>query len=121
MNTQGKNETIPKNGKPLQVSGDKIYGRSGTAVGRIKVEKVFAPGGRYIETIVNDRLIFRSTHSASIYSPIASANRAGPAAWDDEPNIPDQTLIYEASATTYFLLVIFIALVASIIKGWQKG
>ncbi|WP_444957167.1 hypothetical protein [Microbulbifer sp. ZKSA002] len=89
VNTRGKNEAIPRNGKPLQVYGDKIYGRSGTAVERIKGEKVFAPDGRYVETIVNDLLIFRPTHSASIYSPFVSVNRDGPAAWDDEPTIPD--------------------------------
>ena len=86
-----------KNGTPLQVSGDKVYSRSGVIVGKIKGEKVFGPDGRYVGTIVNDRLIYRSTHSGSISSPFSSANRAGSArankvgsaAWGDEPNIPD--------------------------------
>lgn len=86
-----------KNGRPLQVSGDTVYSRSGKAVGRIKGTKVFGPNGRYVGTIVGDRLVYRSTDSASISSPFATANRAGSAKanhagsaiWGDEPEIPD--------------------------------
>lgn len=86
-----------KNGRPLQVSGDKVYSRSGKVIGRIKREKVFGTNGSYVGTIVNDRLVYRSTHSACIGSPFASANRAGTARadragsamWGDEPSIPD--------------------------------
>ena len=86
-----------KNGKPLQVSGKTVYSQSWKVVGRIKNEKVYGTNGRYVGTIVNDRLVYRSTHSATISSPfssanragIARANRAGSAMWGDEPNIPD--------------------------------
>lgn len=37
-----------KDGKPLQVSGDYVYSRSGVPVGRIKGEKVFGPSGEYV-------------------------------------------------------------------------
>lgn len=86
-----------KNGKPLQVSGNTVYSRSGKVVGRIKNDKVYGTDGRYVGTIVNDRLVYRSTQSATISSPFsaankagsARANRAGSAMWGDEPNIPD--------------------------------
>ena len=86
-----------KNGRPLQVSGDKVFSRSGKIVGRIKSERVFGTDGRYVGTIVGNRLVYRSTHSAAISSSFASANRAGSAKanaagsalWGDEPNIPD--------------------------------
>jgi hypothetical protein len=86
-----------KNGKPLKVSGDKVYARSGAVVGRIKGEKVFGPDGKYVGTISSGRLVYRSTHSASISFPFAAsrhagsatANRAGSAIWGDEPEIPD--------------------------------
>ena len=86
-----------KNGRPLQVSSNTIYSRSGKVVGRIKGEKVYGTDGRYVGTIVNDRLVYRSTHSASISSPFSAANRAGTARanravsaiWGDEPDIPD--------------------------------
>lgn len=86
-----------KNGQPLQVSGDKVYSRSGKIVGRIKGEKVYGTDGRYVGTIVNDRLVYRSTHSAGVSSPFAAANRAGSgranragsAMWGEEPSIPD--------------------------------
>jgi hypothetical protein len=86
-----------KNGYPLQVSGNIVYSRSGNVVGRINGEKVYDPKGRYVGTIVNGRLVYRSTDSAGVSSPfsvanhagIARANSAGSAIWGDEPNIPD--------------------------------
>jgi hypothetical protein len=86
-----------KNGKPLQVTGDNVYSRSGAVVGRIKNGKIFGTDGRYVGTIEGDRLVYRSTDSAVISSPfvtarragIGRANRAGSAIWGDEPNIPE--------------------------------
>lgn len=86
-----------KNGKPLQVSGNTVYSRSGKVVGRIKGEKVFGTDGRYVGTIVGDRLVYRSTQSAALSSPFASANRAGTARAHragsaisgNEPDIPE--------------------------------
>jgi len=68
-----------KNGKPLQVSGNTVYSRSGKVVGRIKNDKVYGPDGRYVGTIVNDRLVYRSTQSATISTPFSAANKAGSA------------------------------------------
>lgn len=86
-----------KNGKPLQTSGDIVYSKSGAVVGKIKNNKVFGANGKYVGTIDNDRLIYRSTDSAVIGSPfsvanragIARANRAGAAVWGGEPDIPE--------------------------------
>jgi len=86
-----------KNGRPLQVSGNTVYSRSGQVVGRIKGEKVYGTDGRYVGTIDGDRLVYRSTHSSGISSPFSAANRvgsaranlAGSAIWGDEPDIPD--------------------------------
>jgi hypothetical protein len=90
-------ELYTKNGRPLQVSSDTVYSRSGKVVGRIKGEKVYGTNGRYVGTITDGRLVYRSTDSAGIGSPFAAANRAGSAKanhagsaiWGDEPNIPD--------------------------------
>src|ERR1017187_4030196 len=68
-----------KNGRPLQVSGEKVYSQSGTAVGRIRGDKVFGTDGRYVGSIVGDRLVYRSTQSAGISSSFSAANRAGSA------------------------------------------
>jgi hypothetical protein len=86
-----------RNGRPLQVSGDKVYSRSGRLVGRIRGKKVFGPDGRYVGTIVGDRLVYRSTDSASIGGSFSAASRAGTACadragsaiWGDEPELPD--------------------------------
>jgi hypothetical protein len=86
-----------KNGRPLQVSADKVHSRSGTIVGRIKGEKVYGTDGRYVGTIVGERLVYRSTQSATVSSSFSAANRAGSARascagsgiWGDEPDIPD--------------------------------
>jgi hypothetical protein len=82
-----------KNGKPLTVSGDNIFDRSGRHVGRRRGDKVYGPDGRYAGTIVGDIVVYRSTDSASIGSPFASsaragsaqATRAGSALWGEEP------------------------------------
>jgi hypothetical protein len=86
-----------KNGRPLQVSGDKVYSRSGQVVGRIKGKKVYGTDGRYVGTIASSRLVYRSTDSASVSSPFAAANRGGSGLANaggsgvsgDEPAIPD--------------------------------
>jgi hypothetical protein len=84
-----------KDGRPLRVSGDKVFGPSGRQVGRVRRDKVFGPDGRYIGTVVGHRLVYRSTQSASIGSPFAASigspslgtNRVGSAMWGDEPDI----------------------------------
>lgn len=86
-----------KNGRPLQVSGDIVYSRSGEVVGRIKDDKVYSPDGRYVGTITGGRLVYRSTDSAQVTSPFSAANRAGSAhagsvgaaMWGDEPDVPE--------------------------------
>lgn len=86
-----------KNGRPLQVSGNAVYSRSGKHVGHISNGKVYDPSGRYAGTIDGDRVVYRSTDSATISSPIvagpsvgsAAANAVGSAIWGDEPDFPD--------------------------------
>lgn len=90
-------ELYTKNGRPLQVSGNTVYSRSGSVIGRIKREKVYCTDGHYVGTITSGRLVYRSTDSAGVSSPFsaanragsARANRAGSAIWGDEPDIPD--------------------------------
>jgi hypothetical protein len=95
---KGENmDLYTKNGRPLQVSGDTVYSRSGKVVGRIRGEKVYGTDGRYVGTITNDRLVYRSTDNAGISSHFsatnrvgsARVNRVGSAIWGDEPDIPD--------------------------------
>jgi hypothetical protein len=86
-----------RDGRPLRRSADNLHSRSGAHVARLRGEKAYGPDGRYVGTVVGDRLIYRSTHSASIGSSFAagnrsgsaSANRARSAAWGEEPPIPD--------------------------------
>jgi hypothetical protein len=86
-----------KNGRPLQVPGDRVYSGSGTIVGRIVGEKVHGTDGQYVGTIVGDVLVYRSTESANVSGSFsagdrggsATADRAGSAIWGDEPDIPD--------------------------------
>lgn len=68
-----------KEGRPLMVSGKRVFGPNGREIGRIKGERVFGPDGRYVGTITGGRLVYRSTHSAAISSPFAPSHRAGSA------------------------------------------
>lgn len=66
-------------------------------MGRISGNKVYSPNGRYAGTVDGDRVVYRSTDSATISGPFAptvsagsaSANAAGSAVWGDEPYFPD--------------------------------
>ncbi len=87
-----------KNGRPLQVSGDNVYSRSGKHVGRISGDTIYGLTGRYAATIVGDRAVYRSADSAStagVASPRASrvgtaeASRVGSAIMGSEPEFPD--------------------------------
>jgi hypothetical protein len=40
-----------KDGRPLQVSSDRVYSRSGTIVGKIKGDKVYGTDGRRVRTV----------------------------------------------------------------------
>ena len=89
------NQMHTKNGRPLRLSGDRVFGPSGRQIARIKGNKAFGPDGSYIGTVVGDRLIYRSTDSASLGGPFvpalrvtsASANRVPTAMWGEEPPI----------------------------------
>ena len=82
-----------KNGRPLQVSGDRVYSRSGRVVGLIRGSKVYGPNGRYVGTISGNRLVYPSTDGAVVSSSFSAANRSGAgmanaarsAFWGDEP------------------------------------
>jgi hypothetical protein len=86
-------DLFTKNGKPLTLSGDDVFDRSGRQVGRRLGDKVFGPDGRYAGTIVGDRVVYRSTDSAEISSPFPAQWRAGSAdadsvasaIWGEEP------------------------------------
>ncbi len=86
-----------KIGRPLQVSGDDLFSRSGKHVARLDGDKAYGRDGRYTGTLVGDRLVYRSTDKATISSPFARQSRAGSAAArvagsalsGDEPPIPD--------------------------------
>jgi hypothetical protein len=86
-----------KNGRPVQVSGETVYSGSGKVVGRIRGEKVYGTDGRYVGTVTGNRLVYRSTDSASVGSSFSTANRVGSAKAGtvgsaisgDEPDIPD--------------------------------
>src|SRR5688500_8597645 len=60
-----------KIGRPLRVSGDDLFSKSGQHVARLRGSKAYGPDGRYVGTLAGNRLVYRSTDSASIGSPFA--------------------------------------------------
>jgi hypothetical protein len=70
-----------KKGKPLTVSGDYVYDRSGRHLGRRRGNKIYGPDGRYRATIVRNTAVYRSVDSAGVSGSYAApANRVGTAA-----------------------------------------
>lgn len=86
-----------KNGRPLQVSGSTLYSESGQVIGRLREGKLFGQNGRYVGTVVGDRLVYRSADSARVAPAFSAPKRAARALPDrarsavrgDEPVIPD--------------------------------
>ncbi|MFJ5927658.1 hypothetical protein ACIQF6_34190 [Kitasatospora sp. NPDC092948] len=82
-----------RDGVPLSRRGDDVHDSSGRHVGKIQGGKVYGPSGRYVATLVGDRLVYRSTDSATISGPFAPSPTAGTGAaqvggsglWGDEP------------------------------------
>lgn len=80
------NHLYTREGKPLRLRGDNVFDRSGRQLGT----KIYGPDAG---TIVGDRVVYRSTDSASVSSPFAprarsgsaTADRAASAIWGDEP------------------------------------
>lgn len=75
-----------KYGRPLQVSGDKLFARSGTYLGRIRNGKVYDPNGRYAGTVSGNRVVYRSMDSATVGSPSVSSPRIPIAVIDALPS-----------------------------------
>jgi hypothetical protein len=98
---KGHNKThiglYTKKGRPLQISGDRVYSKSGIIIGRIKRDKVYGANGQYLGTIVGDRLVYRSSQSGTVSGSFSAGNRGGSGMgnrggsgiWGEEPNIPD--------------------------------
>ena len=66
-----------KDGRPLKVSRARPHLSVWQHVARIRNGKAYGSDGRYVGTIVNDRLIYRSANSATISSPFAPRASAG--------------------------------------------
>lgn len=90
-------ELYTKNGRPLQVYDKYVYSKSGKVFGKINFNKVYDKDGRYIGTIVSDRLVYRSSDSATVSSTFSAANimgcgmsnRGSSGISGEEPQIPD--------------------------------
>lgn len=86
-----------KNGRPLQVSGSTLYSESGRVVGRLREDKLFGQDGRYVGTVVGERLVYRSADSTRVAPAFSAAKRAAralasrarSAVRGSEPAIPD--------------------------------
>jgi hypothetical protein len=86
-----------KQGRPLSRSGNDLYSRSGRQVARFQGTKAFGPDGRYVGTLVGDRLVYLVTDSVavgSVFAPLVSVssvaiNSVPSAMLGDEPPIAD--------------------------------
>jgi hypothetical protein len=86
-----------KEGRPLRQSGNDLFSSSGIHVARFRGKKAYGPDGRYVGTLVGDRLAYRCTDGATVGSAFAQRAGAGTARacgvgsaiCGEEPPIPD--------------------------------
>ena len=87
-----------KNGRALQVLGSTLYTTSGQVVGRVRDARLFDQDGRYVGTVVGDRLVFRPDERNKVGPGFTAArcparamnNRARVAMLrGDEPTLPE--------------------------------
>ena len=87
-----------KNGKALQVNGSTLYTGSGYVVGRIRDARLFDQDGRYVGTVVGDRLVYRAAERNKVGPGFTAARCPMRALKDrarvsmlrgDEPTLPD--------------------------------
>lgn len=86
-----------KEGRPLKQSGSDLFSRSGAHVAKLKGKKAYGPDGRYVGTLVGNRLVYRATDSATIgsrfaqraHAGTANASAVGSAVHGEEPPISD--------------------------------
>jgi hypothetical protein len=57
--------------------GDDLFSCAGTHVARLEDKKAYGPDGRFVGTLVGNRLVYRSTDSATIGSVFARCVGAG--------------------------------------------
>jgi hypothetical protein len=82
-----------RDGRPLRRSGDDVHDNSGRHVGKVKGNKAYGPDGRYVATLVGNRLVYPQTDSATVSGPFAPMPSAGlggaqtgnSGLWGDEP------------------------------------
>lgn len=60
-----------RDGEPLARRGDDLFDASGRHLARLRGAKAYGADGRYVGTLVGDRLVYRGTDSAGIASPFA--------------------------------------------------
>jgi hypothetical protein len=87
-----------KNGRALQKAGNTLYTGSGYVVGRLRDSRLFDQDGRYVGTVVGDRLVYRAAERSKV-GPAFTASRCPAKALDnrarlamlrgDEPTLPD--------------------------------
>jgi hypothetical protein len=87
-----------KNGRPLQESRSTVYTGAGQVVGRLREARVYDQDGRYVGTVVGDRLVYRAAERNKL-GPAFTAARCPPKALDprarqamlrgEEPTLPD--------------------------------
>lgn len=86
-----------KNGRPLQLVGDRLFAKSGSYLGLVKNGKAYHSTGIYAGTIVGDRVVYRLEHSATLigpsvhapWTPSVALNQMASFTLGDEPTFKD--------------------------------
>jgi hypothetical protein len=78
-------ELFTRDGRPLKVDGDDVFDRSGRQVARLRGRTLHGCDGRYVGTLIGDRVVYRASDDTTISSPFAPRSVAGSAKADRPP------------------------------------
>ena len=66
-----------KEGWPLRRDGRRLFSSSGAEVARLRDDRAYGADGRYVGTIVNERLVYRPMHAGRTASSFLPSHRMG--------------------------------------------
>jgi hypothetical protein len=75
-------DLFTRDGKALALIDDDVFDRAGAHVARRSGTHLYGPDGRYVGTIIGDRVVYRSIDDITVHAPFARRRHVGSARAD---------------------------------------